>query len=106
MKAESFMSLKTPVLDDRSGAAGGIVRGRGKVVTSMATAMSGEQSSQDLSSCSTFRRTWGRIRRSRFSPNFCSFTRTFLAGMKLFRSSGSLVSKSKYLQFQGGKRAI
>lgn len=73
--------------------------GQNTVVTSIATAMSGEHSSQILRSCSTFRRTWGRILRSRFSPNFCSFARIFLAGWKFFRSSGSLDSRSKYLQF-------
>lgn len=73
--------------------------GKDTVVTSIATAMSGEHSSQILRSCSTFRRTWGLILRSRFSPNFCSFARIFLAGRKFFRSLGSLDSRSKYLQF-------
>ena len=72
-----------------------------RAVTSMATAMSGEHNSQILRSCSTFRRTWGLILRSRFSPNFCSFARIFLAGRKFFRSSGSLDRRSKYLQCQG-----
>ena len=78
----------------------GVMKGKEVLVTSMATAMSGEHSSQALSSWSTFRRTCGRILRSRFSPNFCSFARIFLAGRKFFRSSGSLDSRSKYLQFQ------
>lgn len=79
---------------------GGIARsGQNTVVTSIATAMSGQHSSQVLRSCSTFRRTWGRILRSRFSPNFCSFSRIFWAGRKFFRSSGSLDSSWKYLQF-------
>lgn len=76
------------------------MRGKEGVSTSTATAMSGEHSSQTLMSCSTFKRTCGRILRSRFSPNFCSFARIFLAGRKFFRSSGSLDSRSKYLQFQ------
>lgn len=79
----------------------GLVRGGKDVaVTSIATATSGEHSSQVLRSCSTFRRTWGLILRSRFSPNFCSFARIFLAGRKFFRSSGSLDRRSKYLGFQ------
>ena len=72
--------------------------GEGALITSMATAMSGEHSSQTRRSWSTFRRTCGRILRSRFSPNFCSFVRIFLAGRKLFRSSGSLDNRSKYLR--------
>lgn len=83
----------------------GTGRGKDMGVTSIATAMSGEHSSQTLRSCSTFRRTCGLILRSRFSPNFCSFARIFLAGRKFFRSSGSLDSRSKYLSMsrRGGQ---